>query len=86
VVRKRVSLQLSDADPEPILAGVSRVFGELGIKAKEVEYERIVGGERRARVVFDVAIPVARTASELARALEGQAGVLRIGIGSHASS
>lgn len=85
VVRKRVSLLLSDADPEPILAGVSHVFGELGVKAKEVEYERFVDGKRRARVVFDVSIPVAHSASEIARALEGQAGVLRIGIGSHAS-
>jgi putative Mg2+ transporter-C (MgtC) family protein len=85
VVRKRVSLLLSDADPEPILEGVSHVFGELGVKAKEVEYERFVDGKHRARVVFDVVIPVARSASELARALEGQTGVLRIGIGAHAS-
>lgn len=85
VVRKRVSLLLSDMDPEPILAGVRRVFSEFGIKAKEVEYERFNDRRRRARVVFDVVMPVERTASELARALEGQAGVLRIGIGAHAS-
>jgi putative Mg2+ transporter-C (MgtC) family protein len=83
VSKKRLVIELQE-DGEDAAARLESTITALGASVTHVEYERRLENQKLTLLTFDVSLPITVAPATLVRAIEGQAGILRIHVHSNA--